>query len=247
LNNFLSDNCVLNKKVAGGNRVIYYKIAIDGCVTLNSRQHTNRVLPLHEPGMPRCDLSKIKGAHQRIIKIGEVIDWLDVETSLRYKPENKTTYCNIYAYDVAFLLGAYIPRLWWHEGTLQKILKGNKLKTIYGETIFEQNCNALVAWFNRYGYCFGWVRVFDITKLQTAVNKGTIGVIVAKNKNIQEPGHIVIIVPESISIKARWESRRVISPLQSQAGARNSKYNSGNNWWENEDQFIMKSFWVWKM
>jgi hypothetical protein len=197
--------------------------------------------------MPACDLSKIKNREHRKIKIFEVIEWLDVENSRRYKPQNGITYCNIYAYDVAYLLGAYIPRLWWHEETLQKILKGNKLRAIYGETVFEQNCNSLTAWFSRYGSCFGWIRVFDVTKLQTAANKGTIGVIVAKHRNIGEPGHIVMVIPETMHMKARWENKRVISPLQSQAGFRNSKYNSGNNWWENADQFISKSFWVWKI
>jgi len=148
---------------------------------------------------------------------------------------------------VACLLGAYIPRLWWNENALKKLVKGIWQEVLYGETVFEQNCNALTSWFHKYAFCFGWVRVFGIKKLQMEVNKGTIGIIVAKNRHVTGAGHIVVVMPETETLKALWVNDSLVSPLQSQAGSRNSKYSTGYNWWENEEHFISTSFWYWKI
>jgi len=84
----------INKKIAGGNRIIYLQVTIKN-VTRNSRQHTNRVLPVYEQGMPRYNLAKIGSIQQRINMVWDVVNWLDVENSRRYRPDGKTTYCNI--------------------------------------------------------------------------------------------------------------------------------------------------------
>jgi hypothetical protein len=81
--------------------------------------------------------------------------------------------------------------------------------------------------------------------LQTEVNLGAIGIIVARRKEDGKSGHILAVVPETEEFRAKRNAAgEVIAPLQSQAGATNFKYGSGKlNWW-NGDQFAESAFWI---
>src|SRR4030095_15399663 len=130
--------------------------------------------------MPTVNLKNSTSACDRKNSIYDVITWLDVEKSLRYAVQGKSTYCNIYAYDVVKCLGGYIPRVWWYEDSIRKIQQGIRVPVEYANTVFEMSCNSLADWFLSYGPYFGWKRVLDLTEMQLNANNGTIGIIVAK-------------------------------------------------------------------
>lgn len=204
-----------------------------------------RAYHLQEPGMVQADIKAVTDAALRIKNIYDVVNWIDVEHSARYAPTSTNTYCNIYAYDLAFGLGFYIPRVWWNEKAFKIIDAGNTPEVIYAKTVSELNANALTDWFEDYGSIFGWKRVFDINILQQKVNSGTLGFIVAQRTNLNRSGHIVGILPEQSINKAQHNAEGIVtSPLQSQAGAVNKKFFTGNNWWTNTAKFRKFGFWV---
>lgn len=204
-----------------------------------------RAYPLNEPGLVKADLSTITGTTKRITTIHKVIDWLNVERNDRYSPTTKNTYCNIYAYDVAYCLGAYLPRVWWNEEAVVLLQKRKPVEPLYDRTVRELNANSLTNWFERFGPSYQWKRMTDLTSLQQLVNKGKLGIIVAQRTNLNYSGHIVAVVPETADHKASWKADKVISPLQSQAGSNNKKYFTGNNWWINTNKFRKFGWWVW--
>lgn len=205
-----------------------------------------RAFPLNEPNMVKTDLGKLAGEEERKAAIHNVITYLDVENSARYAPTSKSTYCNIYAHDVAYCLGVYVPRVWWQGNALTRAMNGEKPDVIYGNTVLELNANSLTNWFENYGPAFGWKRFFDLTAMQQEANKGKLGIIVAQRMNLNFSGHIVAVVPERPGTKASWQNNQVISPLQSQAGVRNKRYFSGTNWWLSPNKFRKFGFWIWE-
>jgi hypothetical protein len=207
-----------------------------------------RAYHLNEPGMVQVDIKPVTDIAERTRRIHDVINWLNVEHSARYAPTTLNTYCNIYAYDVAYCLGLYLPRVWWNENAFKTMQQGNTPEIIYEKTVTELNANALTNWFENYGDLFGWKRIMDIDVLQTKVNAGTLGIIVAQRINLNRSGHIVAIVPEKDLLKAQRDiDNKVISPLQSQAGSNNKKYFTGNNWWLNPNKFRKFGLWVWEV
>jgi hypothetical protein len=196
-----------SKSILPGN----YKIPMSGLLrvdlstnnAINTRNDLHWAFPLHEENMPAVNLKKIAGADTRKEYIYKVIEWLDVEKSRRYAIQGKSTYCNIYAYDVVTCLGAYLPRVWWNEASILKIKEGIRVPVEYAKTVFEMNCNALAEWFLSYGPCFGWKQVFDVTNMQSLVNKGTIGIIVAQRNVLTESGHITVVLPERAAVSAQ--------------------------------------------
>lgn len=212
----------------------------------NSRRDVYRAFALNELQMPQYNLPAIKCGENRKKIIHKVIEWLNVEESPRFLANGNRTYCNIYAYDVTWCLGAYLPRVWWNNEAVSKIKKKQIVTAKYGVTVFEMNCNALANWFQQYGTNFGWKRIFDLTKMQELVNKGTIGIIVGQRTIQSEAGHITVVVPETELLQAHRVDQKVVSALQSQAGACNKKYFTGDTWWNNTDKFRKFSFWVLK-
>jgi len=213
--------------------------------TVERASVNNRAYPLNEPGFKRRLLASLP-VIERAPAIHGQLDFLNVEKSVRYLPTNKNTFCNIYATDLAYSLGVYVPRVWWTEGALSKIEQGQKVDVIYEKTVTELNANSLANWFENFGPDFGWHRKLSIDELQTEVNKGTLGIIVAQRINLNRSGHIVAVVPEKDDKIATRNGSLVISPLQSQAGANNKKYFTGNNWWQKADTFRKFSFWAWE-
>lgn len=195
------------------------KIHLTPKTAVTRSQSGTRAFPLNEANMPKGDGT--------VKSIRDIIEFLQVDKSARYKRTVSATFCNIYAYDYAYLMGAYLPRVWW----TQECLKSLDFDTaVYGKTLVEMNANALYDWFPKYGAQFGWVEG-DTTSGQIAANKGKCVIMVCANKNASKPGHIVAIVAETESVKSVGAKGIVIYPVQSQAGALNKKYFC-SKWWE---------------
>lgn len=179
--------------------------------------------------------------------ITKIIKWLAVDepAHLRYKPHGGLTFCNIYAHDFCFLAGVYLPRCWWSSSALLKLAAGQQVQPLIGNTIREMRANDLFRWLRDFGPGFGWRQTGTLTKLQSEVNQGAIGLIVARRKEEGKSGHIVMVVPETADETARRDTTsNVIAPLQSQAGAKNFQRGRGTaNWW-NGEQFAEFAFWI---
>lgn len=184
---------------------------------------TRRAFPLNEPDMPKGD-GTVSG-------IRKIIDFLDVAKSARYVRTAATTFCNIYAYDYAYLSGAFLPRVWWSTDALQSLRFDS---IVYGQTVFEMNANSLYDWFYKYGAEFGWKDV-DMTQAQIAANKGKCVIMVAANRDRKRPGHIVAVVPETDEVKCVGANGIIIYPVMSQAGAMNKKYFC-SKWWDGHEK-----------
>lgn len=203
---------------------------------ISRNQEGGRAFALNEPGQPSRNLSSPAKS------LTEIINWLKVEQSERYLPGNSSTFCNIYAYDYAYLAGAFLPRVWWTRKAIIDIQDGNNVPVRYGETVRELNANSIFDWFEDFSADFGWTRVFDITQLQEAANQGQVCIINAQRTNLNASGHICAVVPEVEGNKASRASSEVIMPLQSQAGAHNFRYGV-STWWKGS-QFRSFGFWT---
>ena len=212
-----------------------------------TRSSTARVFPLNEQGLIKFDLKNESDIEKRKQKIRDVIEYLDVEHSARYAPDSSSTFCNIYAYDVAYCLGAYLPRVWWTPDSIVKLQHQQKVAIEYDKTVTELTANRISDWFDKFGTSFGWRRLFDLNTFQDEVNKGQLGILVAQRINLNNPGHIVAVVPETAGNSAKRVNGQVIAPLQSQAGRINKKYSAANTWWEDKTRFKKFSFWLWKI
>jgi hypothetical protein len=169
---------------------------------------------------------------------------LDVERSARYLPTSKSTYCNIYAYDLCFLGGAYMPRVWWMAKALLDLSQGGNPGVAYGKTVRELNANALFDWFSEWGDEYGWQRCVDVTELQDKANHGFVGVICAQRRNLSRSGHITVVAPESAEHAAERTGQTVTAPLQSQAGAKNKPYFTRQWWTDASLGFRAYGFWA---
>ncbi len=199
---------------------------------------------LNEQGQPG---RKGASAAERCGELAAIIDWLGVDNPghERYQPQGGSTFCNIYAHDYAYLAGAYLPRVWWMPGAIERLARGETVEPLYENTIDEQRANDLFRWFRDFGLRFGWRQTGTLTKLQEAANLGGLGIIVARRKEDGRSGHIVAVVPETKDFRAKRDSAgSVTAPLQSQAGVVNFRYRSApNEWWRGE-QFADSAFWI---
>ena len=190
---------------------------------------------MHKPvGTPQIAHRDMSSPDTKRASITNLVNILNVERSERYRPTEKHTFCNIYAYDFCHFCNTYIPRVWWREKAIKKLLRGEEVEVLYGETVYELNANALHDWLLEWGDDFGWVRMTVPEEIQNAVNQeGGVGVICAKRKDLRRSGHITVIVPETANHTADRQASVVLHPLQSQAGARNRNYFSRavGPWW----------------
>jgi hypothetical protein len=199
---------------------------------------------LNEPGQPGR-----AGATPDELRasLATIIDFLavDKETHARYQPRTGVTFCNIYAHDYCHLAGAYLPRVWWTPDAIERLALGENVDPLLESTIDEQRANDLFRWLRAFGLRFGWRQTGTLTKLQTEVNAGGVGLIVARRKLDGQSGHIVAVVPETADFQAKRDtSGEVVAPLQSQAGIKNFRYATGAlNWWRGE-QFADNAFWI---
>lgn len=199
---------------------------------------------LNEPGQPD---RKGKTAADRCAELAAIIKWLGVDKTAnkRYQGARGCTFCNVYAHDYCYLSGVYLPRVWWTPGAIERIARGESVEPLYERTIDEQRANDLFRWLRDFGQRFGWRQTGTETKLQEAANLGGVGLIVARRKVDGCSGHIVAVVPETETEKAKRNADgEVIAPLQSQAGTRNFSYGCGGaNWWR-AGQFADSGFWI---
>jgi hypothetical protein len=199
---------------------------------------------LNEARMPRRSGTTPEALRE---ELDAIVDFLDVQRAahVRYQPRNGATFCNIYAHDYCHLAGVYLPRVWWTQDAIERLARGETVEPKFGTTITEQRANALFEWLNAFGPRFGWRRTGTLTKLQTEVNIGAIGMIVAKRRIDGLSGHLAMVVPETGDHRARRNrDGEVIAPLQSQAGARNFRRGTSTlNWWLAE-KFSDSAFWI---
>ena len=178
---------------------------------------------------------------EKVEQLSQIIGWLGVSHSKRYLPTETTTFCNVYAYDYCYLAKAYIPRVWWSSTAIQKLLAGQPVDPKYGVTVDEITANQFTNWFHNYGKLFGWRKTESLTEIQLAANSGRVCAINA-GKNAGH-GHICLVVPETGTYQAEWDSNhaRVLKPLTSQAGRHNFEYKP-QVWWS-EDYYGL-GFWI---
>ncbi|HWK03296.1 MAG TPA: hypothetical protein VNS58_06675 [Puia sp.] len=226
--------------------------------TLEATPPDSQPFPLNEGGTMPFNTSTVAGP--KIDSLKKIIAFLGVSkpSHLRYQPGGGKTFCNIYVYDLAYLMGRdidqyYIPRVWWTDAAVTKIRNGIPQIPSIGVTLREMTANDLHDWFDSFGGNFGWVRQNDLDHLQESVNStGDIGVLVGK-KAVGH-GHITIVVPEQtpepagIFSAVRNSAGKVINPLQSQAGATNFEFGHtsiGGLPWFNTDGHV-SAFYVFK-
>jgi hypothetical protein len=203
-----------------------------------------RAFPLNEQALPVMKLADIADREERRHKIHRALTFLDVEHSERYAPASGLTYCNIYAHDVSYCLGMYLPRVWWTSTALLKMQNGENVTPRYDVSIQEMSANRIADWFEDFGPSFGWNRIFPVEELQERVNEGKLGIAIAQRWNVNNPGHVSAVVPETATHTAQRHAGVVISPVQSQAGGRNRQYYSGVNWWLDQRRFRKFAFYV---
>lgn len=212
--------------------------------TVTKRTETAGPRSLNEPGQPERQGSTPDDLRD---DLAAIIDWLAVDnpTHLRYQPDSKSTFCNIYAHDYCYLAGVYLPRVWWSQAAIVDLAQGKSIQPLYGKTIDELRANDLFRWLRDFGPAFGWRQTSTLTKLQTEINQGAIGVIVARRVQDGKSGHIVAVIPETNNKKAKRNSAGdVTAPLQSQAGATNFRYGTSKPDWWKAAQFAESAFWL---
>lgn len=199
---------------------------------------------LTEAGQPG---RKGVSAAERCAELASIVGWLAVDDPAhqRYQPHRGSTFCNVYAHDYAYLAGAYLPRVWWMPGAIERLARGETVEPLYENTIDEQRANDLFRWLRDFGLRFGWRQTGTLTKLQEAANLGGLGIIVARRKEDGKSGHIVAVVPETADFRAKRDSAgSVVAPLQSQAGTVNFRYRASPNEWWRGGQFADSAFWI---
>lgn len=174
----------------------------------------------------------------------EIVTFLDVEHSVRYRPNANTTYCNIYAYDFCYLAGVYLPRVWWTDSAIHELARQEQVGPAYDVTIREMNANSLHDWLSDWGTRFGWARTLSLSDLQDAANAGEVALICARRKDRNRSGHICAVVPETDVSRAGRTNGAVVRPLQSQAGTNNHAF-WNHVWWSQRSQpmFDAVGFW----
>ncbi len=203
----------------------------------------HQAFPLGEPDRPARAADTPAG---RVRELARVIDWLKVDESARYQSVGNTTFCNIYAYDYAYVGGAYLPRVWWTQRALARLASGEAVAARYADTVSELNANMLYQWLVDYGPDFGWSRTFDLNELQDAANEGGIGVICAQRADLNRSGHIAMVAPEGEGNRAARNGGAVVRPLQSQAGSQCFRYGTGAQaWWTRAGPSGFGAFGLW--
>jgi hypothetical protein len=190
--------------------------------------------PISDSSIPYRDLTNSDTKRESIARL---INKLDVAASIRYQRTIEDTYCNVYTFDYCYFSKVYVPTVWWTDDALQKVLDGQEVEVIFGETVDHIYSSAIHDWFLKWGASFGWKRMYNAHEIQNKVNdEGGIGIICAKRKEKGLSGHIVPVVPETDLNKAYRENDVVLYPLQSQAGKLNYNYFAEvkKDWWNDE-------------
>jgi hypothetical protein len=199
---------------------------------------------LNEPGQPSRKGRDLDRLHR---ELAAIVDWLasDDPTHLRYRPRDGLTFCNVYAHDFCALAGIHLPRVWWSEAALTRIARGETVRPLIGNTVREMRADDLFFWLRDFGPHFGWRRTGTADKLQSQVNQGAVGLIIAERRRDGRSGHIAMVVPETSRHSARRNrTGEVIAPLQSQAGGVNFRYGTGKTDWWKDAKYSDAAFWL---
>ncbi|MBX3727163.1 MAG: SH3 domain-containing protein [Xanthomonadales bacterium] len=193
--------------------------------------------PLGEPEAPRHT------PPTRADDLLEILAWLAVEESARYRP-GRNTYCNIYAYDVCHLAGVYLPRVFWNDTALPRVLAGESLPVVPERTVHELSANALHRWLAGHGAALGWART-TLDRAQAAANQGAVAVLSARHTDANQSGHIAVLVPEGDGRSAvRDRNGEVLRPVLSEAGRVNRQWQVPATAWWTQARFRAWSVWV---
>nr|GEU80794.1 hypothetical protein [Tanacetum cinerariifolium] len=204
------------------------RLPSSGPIRRNQNGDGPRVYDLTEANLPgRPGPTPTDQAHQ----LGAIVAYLAVRSSPRYAAGTGKTYCNIYAHDYCHLAEVYLPRVWWTRKALVQLAAGQNVTPSYGTTVQELNANSLYNWFEEFGVDFGWRRSTDLTEVQQAANLGQVCIVSGQRRDLNQPGHICAVVPETDQHYAIRKQKQVTTPLMSQAGASNFEY-GGRVWWK---------------
>ena len=201
----------------------------------------------HSLNEARQPLRRGGSADELRAELARIIDWLavDAPAHTRYQPRAGLTFCNIYSHDYCHLAGVYLPRVWWTTPAIVALSQGRSVEPLIGNTIVEMRANDLFRWLRDFGPMFGWRQTGTLTKLQQAANQGAVGLIVARRKQDGRSGHIVAVVPETDTERAKRDAAGdVVAPLQSQAGTSNFRHGTGRRDWWRSEQFAESAFWL---
>ena len=168
-----------------------------------------------------------------------LIDWMDVEASVRWSPRHRgladdgtdrgnATYCDHYAFD--FLDQWWGPNVvpfpagvWWSRDAEARLQRGERvIEDLLGDdrNLYEKNATGTNEWLRTKSQLFGWRRYATAAELQQAVNRsGYPGI-------ISTPRHVAVLVPDSMAPDFAGSG-----PLLTQAGGRNRKFDRGNSWY----------------
>lgn len=181
---------------------------------------------------PFTSITELANKQKRIL---QVINYLDVEKSLRYQPRNGKTFCNIYSYDLLMLLDAYIPRVWWKKDILKDIIAGYKPEVKYSETVIELNTNSIYDWLIEFGDSFNWKEVNSFQALSKQVKSAaTVGIVCSKNSSGH--GHLGIVYSAKNCI---WLTRSYLTDAGESCHKR-----SRRKWWKENPNYSTKYFYL---
>ena len=121
----------------------------------------------------------------------KTVKFLDVKKAEAFLPTRKDTYCNIAAYQFAYQMGVFLPRLWWNNPADEK----NGAAVEFGKNVHEVSANGLFRWLTQHGRKYGW-RAGIVSDAKKSL---TVAVTLRHG-----PGHIAIIRPDG----ATWEAGR---------------------------------------
>ena len=125
-----------------------------------------------------------------------VIADLDVEEAVRYRPQGRTTFCNIFVTDVIRNCRIAAPDHWMNKGVPTQ---GHS----HGE---EYTANMLHDWFIEHGPKFGWKEVDEEGAKQHAAI-GLVAVACWKNPDTRRrPGHIAVFRKDGLIAQAGFNN-----------------------------------------
>lgn len=206
--------------------------------------HGHWAYPLGEserPSPPGGDASA------RVSAIVSIVEWLaadQTELHRRWWKNRSTTHCNVYAHDLCYLAGCYLPRVWWNTAASLALARGETVRPIYSQTVIEIRANGLFDWLNEHGSNFGWRRSFSLDEVQQNANDGRLGLIVAQRHDHNRLGHISVVVPEHSNNRAARHASSIERAVQTQAGVTHRQWFNGPTAWWRGGQFREFGFWT---
>ena len=142
-----------------------------------------------------------------------VINQFNVNTNSRYAATSKSTYCNIFAWDVMSAMKVQLPHWIYNSGKNR-----GKPAEPFASGAHELNANATYNWLNNYGAAYGWKKV-SAADAQKRANSGYPTVVIWKNPT-GASGHVAVVRPEGNGYGYSSSN----GPVTAQAGAQNKNY-----------------------